>query len=107
MAKPPFAIWKSTPAIRVCTVRAGCAFDTEVKMALSVAMLFVGATPPTQLALVGAALKVLLVVQVVFPALSAQVILAAWAWLAVSRLKVSRWRTGRVFDFMLGKLAQV
>lgn len=48
-------------------------------MALSVAMLFVGATPPTQLVLAVAVLMALLLVQVVLPALSAQVMSAAEA----------------------------
>ena len=90
MSKPPAAIWKSTPVIRVCTVRVGCAFATEVKMAVSVTTLFTGATPPTQLALAGAELMVELEVQVVLPALSAQVMGAAWAWLAVNRHSVRR-----------------
>jgi hypothetical protein len=77
MARPPAAISNSMPRIRVCTVRLGCAFDTEVKMALSVLTLLAGANPPTQLALAGAALTVLEVVQVVLTALFAHSMSAA------------------------------
>ena len=84
IAKPPAAIRKSTPLIRVCVDRTGCAFATEVKIALSVLIELTGVIPFTQLELACEAFEAA-VVQTVFPVLSAHVMPAAWERLAMAR----------------------